>query len=295
MNDSMADRLDDQEPVTIMEALEVPQPRAVGSPLPRGNGNRVTVPPTYADLEDRMPVSPSGPVLAPPPSNFSYNGPMLAGPASVTVHEASALTIGLAPESVTTAPAPMPVQAAPVVPGQIPASPSAPPKAPPERQRALQTRSVEPPPSTLQRAAGMLRHAIPIVQKLLPLLDGNFGTAVTNILTPPAPAAPPPPPAAPVRVDLAPIKENIEQLQKLHQDLHVQIVEQNSSLRRVEDHLKLVREATDRNTLEQQELLADLKAMGSKVNVVAAIAIGLLAISLLVNMELYMHIQRVLP
>jgi hypothetical protein len=141
----------------------------------------------------------------------------------------------------------------------------------------------------------MLRHAIPIVQKLLPLLDGNFGTAVTNILTPSAPAAPPPPPAAPVRVDLTPIKENIAQLQTLHQDLHVQIVEQNSSLRRVEDHLELVREATDRNTLEQQELLADLKAMGSKVNVVAAIAIGLLAISLLVNMALYMHIQRVLP
>ena len=299
MNDSMVDRLDDQEPVTIMEALEVAQPRAVGSPLPRGNGNRVTVPPTYADLEDRMPVSSSGPVLAPPPSNFSYNGPMLAGPASVMVHEASALSIGLAPESVTTAPAPMPLQAAPVLPGQIPASqaaaPSAPPKAPPVRQRALQTRSVEPPPSTLQRAAGMLRHAIPIVQKLLPLLDGNFGTAVTNILTPPAPAAPPPPSAAPVLVDLTPIKESFAQLQTLHQDLHVQIVEQNSSLRRVEDHLELVREATDRNTLEQQELLADLKAMGSKVNVVAAIAIGLLAISLLVNMALYMHIQRVLP
>jgi hypothetical protein len=66
-------------------------------------------------------------------------------------------------------------------------------------------------------------------------------------------------------------------------------------LKRVEDQLEMVREATDRNTLEQQELLEDLKSTGKKVNLVAAIVIGLLAISLLVNIALYMHIQRVLP
>jgi len=40
--------------------------------------------------------------------------------------------------------------------------------------------------------------------------------------------------------------------------------EQNSSLKRVEDQLEMVREATDRNTLEQQELLEDLKAVGQQ-------------------------------
>jgi hypothetical protein len=160
----------------------------------------------------------------------------------------------------------------------------------------LQTRSAE--PSTLQRAAGVIRQALPIVQKLLPLLDGNFGTAISTILHPPPP--PPAPttalaPPAPAPVDLGPLKENIAELQVMHVELREKIVEQNQSLKRVEDHLELVRDATDRNTLEQQELLEDLKAMGSKVNIVAAIAIGLLAISLLVNMALYMHIQRVLP
>jgi hypothetical protein len=57
----------------------------------------------------------------------------------------------------------------------------------------------------------------------------------------------------------------------------------------------MVREATDRNTLEQQELVEDLKSIGNKVNLVALIAIGLLAFSILVNLLLYMHIQRVLP
>jgi hypothetical protein len=66
-------------------------------------------------------------------------------------------------------------------------------------------------------------------------------------------------------------------------------------MKRVEDQLDMVREATDRNTLEQQELVEDLRSLGGKVNLIAAIAIGLLAISLLVNMALYLHLQKVLP
>jgi hypothetical protein len=57
----------------------------------------------------------------------------------------------------------------------------------------------------------------------------------------------------------------------------------------------MVREATDRNTLEQQELLEDLKVVGNKVNLFAMIAMGLLALSVLLNIVLYLHILRVLP
>jgi endonuclease III len=72
-------------------------------------------------------------------------------------------------------------------------------------------------------------------------------------------------------------------------------VEQNSSLKRVEDQLEMVREATDRNTLEQQELIEDLKGVGNKVNLLALTALCLLAISIVLNVVLYLHIQRVLP
>jgi hypothetical protein len=57
----------------------------------------------------------------------------------------------------------------------------------------------------------------------------------------------------------------------------------------------MVREATDRNTLEQQELLEDLKTIGNKVNVFALVALALLALSVLLNVILYLHIKRVLP
>ena len=161
--------------------------------------------------------------------------------------------------------------------------------------RALTSQSSAPPPAGqrtgLQRAVGALRTALPYVQRILPLLDGNIGTAVSNILNPrPHPAPPPPPP-----VNLAPIEKGLTELQTQHRELRDQVVEQNASLKRVEDHLEMVREATDRNTLEQQELLEDLKSVGNKVNIVAVIALGLLGISILLNLVLYLHIQRVLP
>ena len=156
---------------------------------------------------------------------------------------------------------------------------------PPERPAA--------PGSTLQRAVNVMRVALPFVQRILPLLDGNIYTTVSNILSPPHPPAPPPPPAS--VVDLAPIEIGLSELQTRHSELRDQVAEQNTSLKRVEDHLQMVREATDRNTLEQQELLEDLKTVGNKVNLVAIVAIGLLGILVLLNLALFMHINRVLP
>lgn len=167
--------------------------------------------------------------------------------------------------------------------------------APPPPGRSLNNTPSEPAlgdqPSSAQRAMNVLKMAMPLVQKILPLLDGNFGTAISNVLA--SQLHKPAPPQ--VNVDLAPIEHGLAELQTQQRDLRDQVVEQNTQLKRVEDHLDMVREATDRNTLEQQELLEDLKAVGTKVNLVAIIALGMLAISVLLNLFLYLHIQRVLP
>lgn len=146
--------------------------------------------------------------------------------------------------------------------------------------------------SGMQRAMNIFRAALPIVQRLLPLLDGNVGTAVANLFvhrqqSQPAPPAP--------KVDLAPIEDSLTALRSQHRDLRDQVIEQNTSLKRVEDQLQMVREATDRNTLEQQELLEDLKLFSNKVKVVAVVGMGLLAIGILLNLILFLHVQRVLP
>jgi hypothetical protein len=147
--------------------------------------------------------------------------------------------------------------------------------------------------SGMDRAMSALRVALPFVQRLLPLLDGNIGTVVSNLLNQhPAPQQhqPLPPP-----VDLEPIENGLAEIRTQHRDLRTQMVEQNTSLKRVEDQLEMVREATDRNTLEQQELLEDLKTVGNKVNVFALFALLLLATSVLLNVILFLHIKRVLP
>ncbi len=166
-------------------------------------------------------------------------------------------------------------------------------QAPPPGRALSGGSPAEEPSSSLQRAMSALRSVLPFVQRILPLLDGNIASAVGNLLAPrphpPQASAPPP------KVDLAPIEDGLATLRTQHRELRDQVMEQNTSLKRVEDQLEMVREATDRNTLEQQELLEDLKTFGNKVKMVVIIALGLVAIGILLNLILYLHIQRVLP
>jgi hypothetical protein len=147
--------------------------------------------------------------------------------------------------------------------------------------------------SGLQRAMNLLRMAMPIVQRILPLLDGNVGTAVANMI------APRPQHPAPPKVDLKPIEEGISTLQTQHRLLREQVVEQNTALRRVEDRLEMVREATDRNTLEQQELLEDLKSFSKKVKIFAWVAAAFVAVAFALGFALeiamFLHLRSVLP
>jgi hypothetical protein len=175
----------------------------------------------------------------------------------------------------------------PISQGESPARIAAPPLG-----RALSgpQRTEGEPSSGVQWALGALKQAVPFMQRLLPLIDGNIATAVANLLTSHPHPAPPPP-----RVDLQPLENSLSELQVQHRDLRTQIVEQNTSLKRVEDQLDMVREATDRNTLEQQELIEDLRAMGNRVNLFALLLLGLIVVSVLLNVFLFLHIQRVLP
>jgi len=159
----------------------------------------------------------------------------------------------------------------------------------------LPERSLPAPPRDqspgVQRAVNVFRTIVPIVQTILPLLDGKVGTAIGSLLAPrPHSAAQPQP-----KIDLVPLEHGLAALQTQHHSLREQVMEQNTSLKRVEDQLEMVREATDRNTLEQQELLEDLKHFSSRVKAVAFVGLGLLAVTIALNVILFLHIKRVLP
>ena len=144
--------------------------------------------------------------------------------------------------------------------------------------------------SSMQRAMGILKQAAPFVARLLPLIDGNFATALGNLFSP-RPLVQ----AAPVNVDLSPVQNQISELQSQQSELRTVVQEQTTCIKRVEDQLEMVREATDRNTLEQQELMEDLKAMGHKVSLVAVGLSVLLVLSVIMNLVLYLYMKRVLP
>ena len=174
-------------------------------------------------------------------------------------------------------------------------------------------------PSGIQRAINAVRQTLPLVQRLLPLLEGNIATAATAItalvappptvqhIHPPAPAPPPPAPV-PVPVNLEPLERSLGEVERSlgevnrgltevrgsHRELKGQVAEHVTALKRVEDQLDHVREATDRNTLEQQELVEDLRAVGGRVSTFALIGLILLVLSLLLNGYLIFQMQRIL-
>jgi septal ring factor EnvC (AmiA/AmiB activator) len=136
-----------------------------------------------------------------------------------------------------------------------------------------------------------IRSALPLVQRLLPLLEGNFAN-VLGALMAPQPGSHPSPQQ--VKVDMEPVERGLAEVRTSHRELKTQIQEQGTSLKRVEDQLERVREATDRNTLEQQELVEDLRAVGSRISTLAIVGVVLLLVSLGLNIYFLIQLQHIL-
>lgn len=141
--------------------------------------------------------------------------------------------------------------------------------------------------SKLSRTVHALRATLPFLQRLLPLLDGNIATTVANVLTA-QPARPAPP------VDLAPVEQSVTRLQTQNRELRDQVADQNQALKRLEQRLEAVREATDRSTQEQQEIVVSLKNTGKKLRIFAFAALALLIVSMLLDLALYIQMERAL-
>ena len=227
----------------------------------------------------------------PPQVVFHQPTPIQTVP--VPVIEAPVVEIAAIPAPVVPAPeVPIQVVQPPVQAAPPPAQPA---PAPVEKELVpasqLDLPQIKLPPA-IQRAVSAVRTALPIVSRLLPLFEGNFSAALSNILAPlnPEPVAPPPA----VEIDLAPVQSGLAELKTMQLELSEQVIEQGASFKRIDDHLEMVRLSTDRNTLEQQELIEELKGVGKKVNVVVIIALTLLATSVALNTALYLHITKIL-
>lgn len=165
---------------------------------------------------------------------------------------------------------------------------------PPPREVPPLGRPLTPPAHTddasgVQRTMALFKQAMPFLHGLLPLIDGNIGAAVANLLKP----RQNPPPAAPA--NLAPIENQLAELQFQQTDTRAQVIEQGTTLKRMEDQIEVVREATERNLLEQQDLVEEVRLVRSKMSMLGWLFFLMLAASILLNLVLLLHISRVLP
>jgi len=282
-------------PVPKGPVLNIDDPGILPPHAPENDWQKL-VRPSPREVEEPLAAEPPA-SLAPPPPEPPAPEPPAPEPAPAEPPPTSPESFEPAPEPVVPAQAPLAPEPAPAPVAEAPAAAYVAPPPPPPRPaaRTLATSPAPRPqqPSTFQRAVNLFRSTMPLVQRVLPLLDGNVGTAVSNLMAPrPQPAPPPPPPAAPV--NLVPLETGLARLQIQQRELRDQLVDQNSSLKKVQDQLEQVREATDRNTLEQQELLQDLKSVGGRVNLYAYIALALLGFSVLINIVLFVELRRFL-
>jgi hypothetical protein len=129
-----------------------------------------------------------------------------------------------------------------------------------------------------------LRTVLPLVQKVLPLLDGNVALAVANLLVPrqQGPA-----------VDLKPIEGALTRMRTEHLELQGKLDQQGTSLKRIGDQLDLVKESTERNTLEQKEVTDNLHLLQKKVTLFAWTGLILLALSIAVNLVLFLRVEHI--
>ncbi len=142
--------------------------------------------------------------------------------------------------------------------------------------------------STLEKTVGVLRTILPLAQKVLPLIDGQIGTVVSNLIGPQT---------APRQVaqTLLPLQEGLAQLEKQHVELRAQVAGQNAALKQIDEQIETVRSLTEETAKEQRNMAENVEKMRRRVNTVAIVGLVLLGAVVALNVVLYVHIRQVVP
>jgi hypothetical protein len=131
----------------------------------------------------------------------------------------------------------------------------------------------------------VLKTAFTVAQKMLPLLEGNVALTVSNLLSPGSSGAA-------SRRDIAAIEDRLTRLNVTSQALSDNVSEQKQAIIQISDRIDQLKEATNRNTLEQQELMEDARGLRKKFLVAGGIVIGLLIVSVALNIIVLFKLAR---
>lgn len=127
---------------------------------------------------------------------------------------------------------------------------------------------------SIWRSLMHLRLLLPYVGKILPLLEGNFSALAAA----PAPAALAKPDLTEFHQSLEHVNRGFLDLQAGNRDIRTHVQEQSVQLKRIDDQLIRLRESTERNTMEHQELVEDLRSASKMVRGLSTVMIVLMIV-----------------
>jgi hypothetical protein len=135
----------------------------------------------------------------------------------------------------------------------------------------------------LQRTAAAIRTVLPLVQKMLPLLDGNIASVAANLLAPRFQAPP---------VDLHPVEVGLARLHGEIAVLHDKNAEHDATLKRIGQQLEGMKDALESAASEQQETMLQVSKIRRTVLLFSLLGLTLLAAAVTANVYLLFHMGQ---
>lgn len=120
---------------------------------------------------------------------------------------------------------------------------------------------------------GKARATLPVIAKILPLLDRGIVSALTqvpSVLSSASPSAP----------NTKALERSLSELQLVQRELRTNVQNHNLQLKRLEEHLIRVREEVEQSVQEQQEKIDEIRSATSKVKTIVTIGFVLLLVVL---------------
>jgi hypothetical protein len=139
--------------------------------------------------------------------------------------------------------------------------------------------------SGFQRTTSAIRTLLPLVQKVLPLLDGNFASVALNLL---APRLQQPP------VDIHPIEVGLAKLRADLSELRDKNVKHDAALKRIGQDIESVKDALERTSFEQKQMAREVSRLGTRITAFSVVVVLLLIASLAVDVVLLLRVQQAL-
>ena len=141
-----------------------------------------------------------------------------------------------------------------------------------------------PRPGKMERAIGIARTVLPLVGRMLPLLEGNVVGAAANLLS-----------NRPMQeVDLKPLEEAIAKLQSDQRALTFHTGEQKRAIRLLEDEFAALQETVRKNAADQAELIEQVVKLSKRTSGFMRLVVILLVISILFSVLLVFRIAYIL-